>query len=199
MTGFLKRVYKTYKLCQLEDVNLNTDVNFVHLQGEHPAFRHLRRYRATCKSKFSHVRLEHTRLLPGQRPITLLKMKVVDSRGEFQQRYFYASPHSFPVWPRHTTTFTRGTSSHSAALQTLGSTWAVRDILCRGIPEGTALELRLNTLPTGRAVSESALPPGGVRTIPGHHQRRGQSRWGRAQQIQGTPSPGSDPPVEEVP
>lgn len=57
VTGFLKRVYKICKCCQLEDVNLKTDVNSVHLQGEHPAFRRVKRYTATCKSKFSHVRL----------------------------------------------------------------------------------------------------------------------------------------------
>lgn len=73
---------------------------------------------------------------------------------------FTQSPHSFPMGSRHTTTFTRGTSSHSAVLQTLGSTWAVRDILYRRIPQGTAPELRLSTLPTGRAVSESCLPEG---------------------------------------
>lgn len=90
MTGFLKRVYRTYKCCQLEDVNSKTDVNSVHFQGQHLGFRHVRRYMATCKSRFSHVRLEHIRLLPGQRLITFPKLIIVDSRGEFQKRYFYA-------------------------------------------------------------------------------------------------------------
>lgn len=80
--GFLKRVYKIYDCCQLEDVNCSFARRTSCISPS--------KYMATCKSKLSHVRLEHSRLLPGQRPITLPKLKVMDSRGEFQQRYVYA-------------------------------------------------------------------------------------------------------------
>lgn len=59
-TGFLKRVYKIYNFWQLEDVNLQTELNSVHFQGEHLAFRSARRYTATRKGRYSCRKLEHT-------------------------------------------------------------------------------------------------------------------------------------------
>lgn len=99
VTGFLKRVYKIHKLWQLEDVNLKTELNPVHFQGEYPAFQSARGYTATRKSRSSHMKLERNRLLPNQRLIAFPKRKdlvifshkQVDSEGEFQRCYFHAA------------------------------------------------------------------------------------------------------------
>lgn len=103
----------------------------------------------------------------------------------FNSAIFMQRPHSFPMKPRHTATFTRGTCVPQCAAdpgQHLG---------CPGHPlpaapgaNRTGVQAE-NAVPTGRAVSESPLLPSWVRTIPVHHKGRGQSWWRSARQIQG--------------
>lgn len=95
------------------------------------------------------------------------------------------SPHSFPMGPRHTATFTRGTCVPHCCTADPG-----QHLGCPGHPlpaapgeNRTGVQAE-NTLPTGRAVSEGPLPPCWVLSIPGHHRGRGPSWWGSAQQIQ---------------
>lgn len=110
VTGFLERVYKICKFWQLEDINLKTELNSVHLQGEHLACHSAIRYTATCKSRSFHMKLEHSRLFPNQRLITLPRAvffnhEQVDSKGEFQWCYFYAAS-TFTMGPQHMATLT---------------------------------------------------------------------------------------------
>lgn len=135
---------------------------------------------------------------PWPEPITLPKMKVVDYRGEFQQRYFYAVS---PFIPHGVTAHDHVHSRHLVPQRCAADPG--QHLGCPGhpLPEDPARNRSGAQAehPSHGAGGVRELPPGGLRTIPGHHKRRGQSRWGRAQQIQGTPSPGSDPLVEEVP
>lgn len=154
MTMFLKRVYKIYKIWQLEDVNLKTELDSLQFQEAHPPFRSSRRYTAMCKSRSSHMKLEHNKLLPNEQLIAFpnrsawLSWLLITSKWipkvNCSGAIFMPPPDSFIMRPQYMAMWTAHLRHLclTAVLEALDGTSAVEDILCQWLSSGNASDFK---------------------------------------------------------